>query len=125
MKFRNLRIAWSIMCGIACVLMIVLWIWSFRWESSATVFHQYIRSIDRYLYFELLPRGAGAYLLQFHGNSAPTVSAVAAPYWLLVPLAVALAFAPWIRWRFSLGALIIATTLVAAVLGSAVYLLKH
>jgi hypothetical protein len=30
MRFRKLRIAWSVVMGIACVLMIVLWVRSFR-----------------------------------------------------------------------------------------------
>ncbi len=44
---------------------------------------------------------------------------IIAPYWFLVPAAWLLAAAPWIRWstRFSLRALMIATTLVAIALG--------
>jgi hypothetical protein len=30
MRFRKLRIAWSVMCGIACVLLIALWVRSYR-----------------------------------------------------------------------------------------------
>ena len=42
-----------------------------------------------------------------------------APYWFLVPLTWLLAVAPWIRWstRFSLRALLVATTLAAMALG--------
>ena len=29
MRFRKLRIAWSVLCGIACVLLIVLWVRSY------------------------------------------------------------------------------------------------
>src|SRR6476661_3879782 len=29
MRFRKLRIAWSVFCGIACVLLIVLWVRSY------------------------------------------------------------------------------------------------
>src|SRR3954470_13955494 len=29
MRFRKLRIAWSVVCGIACVLLIVLWVRSY------------------------------------------------------------------------------------------------
>ena len=45
------------------------------------------------------------------------------PDWFLVLLAAMAAVAPWIHWsgRFSLRALLIATTLVALVLGLAVY----
>ena len=45
-----------------------------------------------------------------------------APYWFPAVLFTALAVAPWIRqwqWRFSLRALLIATTIVAVVLGLA------
>ena len=29
MRFRKLRIAWSVVCGVACVLLIVLWVRSY------------------------------------------------------------------------------------------------
>jgi hypothetical protein len=29
MKFRKLRLAWSVFCGIACVLLIALWVRSY------------------------------------------------------------------------------------------------
>src|SRR5712671_2831573 len=35
MRFRKLRIAWSVACGIACVLLIVLWVRSYWWFDSA------------------------------------------------------------------------------------------
>src|SRR6476469_5066865 len=46
------------------------------------------------------------------------------PYWFLVSLSVIFAVGPWIRqlrWRFSLRTLLIATTLVAVVLGLIVW----
>jgi hypothetical protein len=42
---------------------------------------------------------------------------VTTPYWLVVSLAVATTFAPWLPRRFSLRTLLIATTLVAVVQG--------
>jgi hypothetical protein len=47
---------------------------------------------------------------------------VAIPIWLLLLVSAAFAIAPWIEWsrRFSLRTLLIATTLVAVVLGSIV-----
>ena len=33
MKFRKLRIAWSTVCGIACVLLILLWVRSYWWAD--------------------------------------------------------------------------------------------
>ena len=34
MRFRKLRITWSAFCGIACVLLIVLWVRSYWWIDS-------------------------------------------------------------------------------------------
>ena len=40
MKYRKLRIAWSAVCGIVCLLLIVLWVRSYWWRDYA-----YIRRI--------------------------------------------------------------------------------
>jgi hypothetical protein len=34
MKFRKLRIAWSVMCGMLCVLLIALWVRSYSWTDA-------------------------------------------------------------------------------------------
>ena len=55
-----------------------------------------------------------------HNSPAPTGVAsfgIKMPYWFIVLCTVVLAAAPWIKWRFSLRTLLIATALVAAVLG--------
>jgi hypothetical protein len=57
MRFRKLRIAWSILCGIACLLLIVLWIRSY---SSADVFDFQI-SRTRLLGFGSVQGGMFAY----------------------------------------------------------------
>jgi hypothetical protein len=49
------------------------------------------------------------------------VNVVIVRYWLPVVVAAALAAVPWICYRFSLRTLLIATTLVAVMLGIAVY----
>ena len=46
-----------------------------------------------------------------------TVVVVVIPYWFLVLFGVSTCVLPWIHWRFSLRALLIATTLVAVGLG--------
>jgi hypothetical protein len=33
MRFRKLRIAWAVACGIACVLLVVLWVRSY-WRND-------------------------------------------------------------------------------------------
>jgi hypothetical protein len=57
-------------------------------------------------------------------NRRPSSLTVKAPYWLVTLLIAASGVAPWIRWRFSLRALLIATTLVAMVLGLIVAVLR-
>jgi hypothetical protein len=37
MRFRKLRIAWSVACGIACVLLIALWVRSFWWWDTVGI----------------------------------------------------------------------------------------
>jgi hypothetical protein len=58
---------------------------------------------------------------------SPKISAYAIPHWFFVLLFSTLAAVPWLvsmRWRFTLRVLLIATTLVAVVLGLAVYFLR-
>jgi hypothetical protein len=45
------------------------------------------------------------------------------PHWLAILIIGAVAAVPWLRWQFSLRTLLITTTLVAVVLGIAVYAL--
>ena len=49
---------------------------------------------------------------------------VTVPTWLLVSLFAAFAALPWLRWRFSLRTLLIATTLIAVVLGIIVWMTR-
>ena len=39
MRFRKLRIAWSVGWGIACVLLIVLWVRSYWWVDMLSASH--------------------------------------------------------------------------------------
>jgi hypothetical protein len=59
--------------------------------------------------------GFGAYWL------SSTDYGVLVPHWFLLVLAGTFAALPWLRWRFTLRTLLIATTLVAVVLGLAVW----
>jgi hypothetical protein len=56
-------------------------------------------------------------------RTIPQGISIYAPYWFLVLLSAAFATAPWVRWpkRFSLRTLLIVTTLIAVLLGLAVY----
>ena len=48
----------------------------------------------------------------------------AVPHWIALVNLLLIAAAPWLPWRFSLRTLLIATTLVAAVLGLVVWLVR-
>lgn len=150
-KFRYLRIAFSALCGTICLLLITWWMWSYRYiisvalplsaSRTANVDMQFGRA---YLYRLEVRRP------QWHMKSrkmnSPTRKSIAnmrerevawgfgayqdlgfwviiVPHWFLVALFAFLATIPWFRLsrRFSLRALLLAMTLLAAVLGAFSY----
>jgi hypothetical protein len=151
-RFRKLRIAFSITCGIACVLLIVLWVRSCWWAEGiyGPVTSKYDIALSSLpgslgIHFysnDLKPERphwtlasqpydewyAGAARVQFtssrlwgsfyRGQYGPVI-----PDWFALTIFATLASIPWISWRFSLRTLLIATTLVAVVLGLVVGLL--
>jgi hypothetical protein len=175
MRYRKLRIAWSVFWGLACVLLIVLWVRSYfrveflLWQPTKTSFD--VQSNSGKLYagacedpdlglmtrawkfgsvpwredfrpkptnarwdFESNPQSKH-FDCQLFGfkcifNSTPLGQhfdfSLTAPYWFLVIAAAAAIGIPWIRWskRFSLRTLLLATTLVAVVLGLIVYAVR-
>jgi hypothetical protein len=152
MKFRKLRIAWSVGWGIGCLLLVVLWVRSY-WVCDV-VFHldpnagTTIGASSGIVYFVRLDNltsssntyeahgweyvshkpteGEVSPRLQFGhlANSAIGIVNIQLPCWLGALSCVVLAVLPWIRWsnRFSLRTLLIVTTLVAVVLGLMVWL---
>jgi hypothetical protein len=152
MSFRKLRIAWSVFWGVACVLLIVLWVRSYRLRDEIAS----LLTPTNGIYFESLEGRTGLHYYhssdmrnwQSSAESAPvvdymrdmsgprfefevsgmangTITHIAAPYWLVTTSVAILAATPWIRqlrWRFSLRTLLIATTLVAVALGLIVWL---
>ena len=147
MKFRKLRIAWSVVWGVAAVLLIALWVRSYWWtrvgslpltEKSSVSYGSFpgvigigarsgddgtplIMEADDWWSVQQLC-GSPAYSSRILGYFGYAGGVVALPYWFGVLLTVAPAVAPWIRWRFSLRTLLIATTLVAVGLGLIVWL---
>ena len=148
-RFGKLRIAWTVTCGIACVLLIALWVRSYWWLDS--IVHDRGRDVitlasepggvvfekDRYPLVEVkerwarisepLPTVAPSPALPrraFAWQKHPQWSAVFVPDWCPVLITALLATTPWIRWsrNFSLRTLLIATTLVAVVLGIIVWM---
>jgi hypothetical protein len=154
--FRKLRIAFSTACGIACVLLIVLWVRSYWWNDMA---YCPLNSTPRMLsVFSLRGRiliaahvpvddddlmksrdPAWGWEPQYVGNLVPLEDEeekprplfefrillngihIEFPHWFAILIAVAVAVATWIRFRFSLRTLLIAMTLVAVVLGLAIW----
>ena len=144
-RFRKLRIAWSVAWGLACMLLIVLWVRSYwRWDvvgfyTPATdsfaleSFHGRLFIVGSAVPNQFITYSIPAPThsdLDSYGNEFgfgfaiwPTWGYAGAPYYFLVVCSVAMSLAPWIKysWRFSLRSLLIATTLVAVVLGLAVW----
>ena len=143
MRFLKLRIAWSVALGIAAVLLIALWVQSFK-NFNVTYFGPRFGSVIVVVDSRPGVLGIGAGPI---GTSQPWSvrridkaeityvspsysrmwaiyrSAVCVPYWFATLFFTVLATLPWFRWRFSLRTLLIATTLVAVVLGLIVWLL--
>lgn len=147
MKFRKLRITWSVLCAIVCVLSIVLWVRSY-WHGDVIEIR---KGGDRWL----VGSGQGWFLAGGAALSEPSEKlnwwfsshrpsrimiseetrvlgfqpmhnvgdvTFSGPYWICLLVATLLgrwSASPWIYGakRFSLRTLLIAITLVAMVLG--------
>jgi hypothetical protein len=148
MRFRKLRIAWSVVWGLAAVLLFMLWMRSY-WhvdvfqKPSTSRLVIISSSKGRVAYFENraspqspMPPEDIAQIIddmilklakpilgfgRIQGLRLPPI--LFAPYWFPVLISGVLAAVPWMRWttRFSLRTLLIATTLVALVLGLIVW----
>ena len=147
MKLRKLRIAFSVTCLIAAVLLIALWVRSYWWDDQLNIPLSDTRVVAPQSFVGTVsfgfctspeakfmwPRGLKSQpvsddirLQRFTfgrvtGIPVRTVAFVRVPHWFLLLLAVALTAAPWIPGRFTLRTLLVVTTLVAVVLGLAVW----
>jgi hypothetical protein len=159
MRYRTLRIAWSVVWGIAAVLLIALWVLSYwrlisamgmigsRWmivETERGESELHVVPGKTKFSWHIVPLAlvdAARQRTPAGGGQLPrnTRGGFGLRWWtygrgfggkvsLLHPIAIAAALAalPWIRWsnRFSLRTLLIATTLVAVVLGLMVYVAR-
>jgi hypothetical protein len=157
MKFRKLRIAWSVGWGLLAVLLIVLWVrgywyWDHLYNPISSKSLVIIESASSRIILKLAIPAPGSpwrwhLSRELRGNywegssagwheqnrdkgfigfayyASPWETIYRVPHWFLVLLPATLGVAPWLRWskRFSLRTLLIATTLVAVVLGLAVW----
>jgi len=149
MKYPKLRIAWSVGWGIACLLLIALWVRSYwrydvfsvrinehgqlvtslkgelTWDGAASlakdseVFHWSAYRVEGVTTAESPPTMRP--FLGFRWTMVGQSPLPIIPYWFPVFVLAALAAIPWFRWRFSLRTLLIAITLVAVGLGVIVW----
>src|SRR4051812_22856785 len=149
MRFRKLRIAWSVGWGLAAVLLTVLWMRSYWWcddvigpldnTRSFCVWsdqgHMGVSFVEGYLK-SIADGGRWTSASEWTGDVPPsevvipwlpswaTEHYIVSPDWCLALLLGASVAGPWIHWsnRFTLRTLLIATTLLAVVLGLIVWL---
>ena len=138
MKYRKLRIAWSVVWCVVAVLLCVLWVrshWWENWVAYRTGTNVYgvsmrqggiratkIKTTARGWYVGRVPADDSWQWKphsQFDVIERLGVLYIYIPTWFVVAMSVVLASTPWLRFRFSLRTLLIATTLVAVVLGIA------
>ncbi len=146
---RRLRIAWTAFCGIATVLLIVLWVRSY-WRNdiifrvNKSLVLTTIGSSSGRTYLIRMDRSGGSALVAVHETqgwkhssdepvkpprsfewaSTAKKLTVRAPIWFLVILLAVATALPWFGTarRFSLRTLLIAMTLIAVVLGAVAWL---
>jgi len=140
MKFCKLRITWSVVSAILAGLLCFLWVRSYSYgdgvycvdnASQRTVAGlnagcMYLSFLDEspseppsngWVYFSFSPTGFKG----FQWKSSVRVQEIDVPFWFVVTAAFSASVLPWIPRRFSLRTLLIATTLVAVVLGLIVW----
>jgi hypothetical protein len=154
LKFRKLRIAWAVLGGFACVTLIALWVRSYwrvehiLWNRKAESFcvstypgQVMIESINGPV---LMPLGWSHVVFPVCGNDSisddepktilgfgwhtddDSITAYVIPFWFLVLTCTAFTIAPSPAVkRFSLRTLLIATTLIAVLLGGVVYVTQQ
>jgi hypothetical protein len=143
---RGLRIAWSVSWGILCVLLIVLWVRSYkvggylRAPIRARTFYAVAEEGELELVLFQFPIEGGWEMGLRAPKDSNSISIAEAlgfrvtfvtgfycgltlPYWAGLLACISIANAPWIcrLRRFSLRTLLIATTLIAVVMGLVVW----
>jgi hypothetical protein len=136
-----LRIAFSALCSVACVLLIALWVRSYSQIDSVQIVGGHRFGVYRGKLFidesfnvatKNIKNSVGAVMRASHRTlfgtpilyvvadareSRPQGVGTTMPFWPLTIAAAISSLLPWFPKRFSLRTLLIVTTLVAAVLG--------
>ena len=153
-RFRKLRIAWSVVWGIVCLLLIVMWVRSYKFiDNASLVFpssHRYqVSSTDgRLLFFyswnqtepdflgpswftyDSSMKGYFPERRNFIGFGLERIGnntvLLTCPHWFATIVFAGLAALPGFGWRrFSLRTMLIVLTLAAVGLGWFVYALRN
>jgi hypothetical protein len=141
MKYRKLRIAWSVAWGVLCLLLIALCVRSYWWCDSILLGPRYVTSLGsmsgKLYYYDC---GLGQH--PFASPDWPWIicqsepggcaffdsgRSLFVPHWVPILMVAAVAAGSLVPWsnRFSVRTLLIAMTLVAVGLGWAVYWLRN
>jgi hypothetical protein len=138
MRFRKLRIAWSVGWGMVCLLLIVLWVRSYMGidghpslrlaasqgrlyvNQSVSLQSVYVPNYSGQIYMTphvggfitFTPKGIRLQFLR------PTWGI---PYWAITNVMIIIGTTPWLPWRFSLRALLIGMTIFAVLLWLAIW----
>jgi len=131
MKYRKLRIAWTAWWGVVAVLLCVLWVRSYwlnqqDWLSTGnTNILTGLGSVSGTIVVQRFQEDIG---YRPRANNSKFRWERTAAYWRFTFPALLLSFVslicaslPWLRFRFSLRTLLIATTLIAVGLFTLVY----
>lgn len=144
MKCCKWRIAWSVACGLAVVMLCVLWVRSYwvwdLWDTGVRPpnggFSSILGSFGGYIATDPARLSAVSELRHVHTRVQPNqrnyswwiryrrsekLTELSIPYWVPVVIFIIAAMLPWLPTRFSVRTILIATALVAvglAVCGS-------
>jgi hypothetical protein len=138
MRYRKLRIAWSLGCGLLAVLLCVLWVRSYwRWDSAwlslpsrevvnissalnIVQFHYESVEVNQGSTFEadVIHDDMGLPDSLVHFRCFPTMTGftIELPIWSVVLSSLFFAAVPWIRWKFSVLFLVLLTALLRVLL---------
>jgi hypothetical protein len=115
MKYRKLRIAWSVVWGTIAVLLFVLWVRSY--------YHVDLMDRVRGPIWTRIDSTSGSVGFHRRDMAANRGFVIRCPTWILSVAAILLATISW-PTRFSLRTLLIATTLVAVLLGLTAWMMR-
>jgi hypothetical protein len=117
---RILRITWTGFWGLVALLLVVLWVRSYSFSASQTANLDAAKtwggaigsdSGEVSVCIVHMPIAFGPQDTWFY----------AVPYWYLLLLSPVFGVIPWLRWRFSISTLLLATTVIAVALGLGVW----